>query len=42
MAREYLIKIKLLYKLFKVSYYEFLTENIPVCFSGAVELWALS
>jgi len=38
MARDYLIKIKLLDKLFKVSCYEFLTKNSPVYFGGAVEL----
>jgi len=37
-VRDYLIKIKLLNKLFKVSCCEFLTKNCPVYFGGAVEL----
>jgi len=37
-VRDYLIKIKLLNKLFKVSCYEFLTQNSPVYFGGTVEL----
>jgi len=37
-ARDYLIKIKLLNTLFEVSCYAFLTKNSPVYFDGAVEL----
>jgi len=37
-TRDYLIKIKLLNKLFKVSCYGFLTKHFPVYFGGAVEL----
>jgi len=35
---DYLIKIKLRNKLFKVSCYGFLTKNSPVYFGGTVEL----